>query len=245
MFPRLTDLLPCCARIQSEFGRLMPIGVVGAASPDSTTTVITLPVIPRDVRLLVPVEDRRMILEPLRLARDRVDPPRRFGIAERHHRLERSAQAERIVVHLDEAVDHVDERVGVRDPSDVVLVPVRKIAAAVVAQSASRARRAAHRSRRRRLRCSSQYTIRSMRFRIQPADLPHFLDDAPVAFDEPGVEPMRNRCRIARVHARGVELAHFALRHAAVEIDGRAREHVVAAPCSRASHPPPDRRSRA
>ena len=46
MLPRLTDFEPCCVRIQSAFGRLMPIGVVGEQSPDSITTVITLPVMP-------------------------------------------------------------------------------------------------------------------------------------------------------------------------------------------------------
>ncbi len=46
MLPRLTDFEPCCVRIQSEFGRLMPIGVAGDVSPDSITTVITRPVMP-------------------------------------------------------------------------------------------------------------------------------------------------------------------------------------------------------
>ena len=67
MLPRLTDFEPCCFRIQSAFGRLMPTGVAGAASPDSTTTVITLPVIPATLGLLVAVENRRVVLEPLRL----------------------------------------------------------------------------------------------------------------------------------------------------------------------------------
>ena len=46
MLARLTDFEPCCLRIQSAFGRLIPIGVAGAESPDSITTVMTRPVMP-------------------------------------------------------------------------------------------------------------------------------------------------------------------------------------------------------
>src|SRR5688572_3041860 len=46
MLERLTDFEPCCARIHAEFGRLIPIGVAGEASPVSDTTMMALPVIP-------------------------------------------------------------------------------------------------------------------------------------------------------------------------------------------------------
>src|ERR1035437_2152339 len=46
ILPRFTDLDPYCWRIQFEFGRLIPIGVVGAASPVSITAVITFAEIP-------------------------------------------------------------------------------------------------------------------------------------------------------------------------------------------------------
>ena len=39
MFPKLTDLEPCVDLIQLAFGKLTPIGVEGAASPDSKVFV--------------------------------------------------------------------------------------------------------------------------------------------------------------------------------------------------------------
>src|SRR5690606_26590387 len=41
-----TDLDPCSWLIQSELGRLMPIGVLGGASRDSTITVMAFALIP-------------------------------------------------------------------------------------------------------------------------------------------------------------------------------------------------------
>jgi hypothetical protein len=42
-----TDLLPYFSRISWSFGRLIPTGVIGPESPDSTTTSIALAVMPR------------------------------------------------------------------------------------------------------------------------------------------------------------------------------------------------------
>jgi len=46
MLPKLTDFEPYSFLIHDELGKLIPIGVEGEASPDSTTTVITLAEIP-------------------------------------------------------------------------------------------------------------------------------------------------------------------------------------------------------
>ena len=68
-----TDLLPCCSRMRSSFGRLIPIGVTGPESPVSTTTSIALAEMPVTPCFRYRGSHGMSVFEPLRVARERSD----------------------------------------------------------------------------------------------------------------------------------------------------------------------------
>ena len=111
MFESETDLLPCSSRTFWSFGRLMPTAEVGPASPVSTTTSIALATMPLTFGLRYFGIPGHAVLEPLRVVRERSDPPGLFLVHVEDDRLPRPFDAARVEVDLDEAVDGVYRRV--------------------------------------------------------------------------------------------------------------------------------------
>ncbi len=119
----------------------------------------------------------------MRLGSQRLDALRRDWVDELDDSLVRAPKTDRIVVDLDEAVDRIDRRLRVRDPGDVVFVPVLEVTAAkigdelldrVVLQIVLRDRQ-----------CLLEPIDDSLDgFRVEAADVPRLLDDITVDIRE-------------------------------------------------------------
>ena len=111
-----TDLLPYCSRTSCSFGRLMPIGVTGPASPVSMTTSMTFAVIPCTFSLQYCGSHGMRSSNHCASAGELLDGG---GLGRVHvidERFPRAFHAAGVEIDLGEPVDRIDRRRSCRRP---------------------------------------------------------------------------------------------------------------------------------
>ena len=173
----------------------------------------------------------RVVLEPLRIRRNRLRAVAGRRIHEVHDRLPRSLEAQRIAVGLDEAVHEIDVRDRIPNPTDVIAVELLQVAAPVVGDQCREVRLL--RLLRHRFGLFQPVDDPLDGRRIHAADLPRPLDEFPgVVLHQLAVQPVGDRFGVPGVGGRHprVEALGLRLRNAPVVVARRGEQQVVARP---------------
>ncbi len=166
-----------------------------------------------------------MVLEPLRVAAQRVDAPGGLFVREVDDRFIASLVAQRIPVDLDEAVDEIDVGCSLLDPANAVVVEGGKVAGPIIIDEIRND--------------LSLWVLRHVAGFFEPADdlldgrrihasdLPHPLHDMAVFAGQLGVEAERDWLRPRALQEFCVELIRLFFGEVrAVEVRGRVA-HLV------------------
>ena len=170
--------------------------------------------------------DRRVVLEPLRGRGDGLSPLGGFEVLEVDQGLPGGLAAHRVVVDLDEAVDEVDEGLGVGNPQDVVFVKLLQVTRLIIfdelLDDLSLLLVLGHSG------CLLEPIDDLLDGRaVKAADPGDLLDDLAVLLDQAGVQAIGNRLRIALLGHGIVEALHLGLADALVEVHGRVLDQVL------------------